>query len=225
MNGESVDVAGLRVGYGRTGDDDLEADWLTGDPPWLDLFTRWLADGVSAAIPEPNAMVVATVDADGMPSTRTVLCKGVDERGIVFYTGYGSDKGTHLAARPVASATFPWIAVERQVHFRGPVVRISREETAAYWATRPRGSQLGAHASDQSRPIASRAELLAQAQRVAQRFGGEDGTDPVEVPETWGGFRIEPTVVEFWQGRANRLHNRIRATRNDRGWDIGRFQP
>ncbi len=230
MSGEPVDVSAMRVSYGRArrvGDpgDDLEPESLVGEPIWLDLFTRWLADGVAARIPEPNAMVLATVDADGAPATRTVLCKGVDARGIVFYTGYLSDKGTHLAGHPVASATFPWIALERQVHLRGPVVVVDREETLAYWRTRPRGSQLGAHASVQSHPISSRVDLERQADDVAARFGGVDGTDPVALPEDWGGFRIEPTTVEFWQGRANRLHDRVRARLRDGRWDVVRLQP
>ncbi|MGJ0119711.1 pyridoxamine 5'-phosphate oxidase [Williamsia sp. MIQD14] len=214
----------MRVGYGSAGGGGLGPESLTGDPLWLDLFERWLADGVARSIPEPNAMVVATVDADGVPATRTVLCKAVDDRGIVFYTNHDSDKGRHLAAEPVASATFPWIAMERQVHFRGPVVQIARAETQAYWDSRPRGSQLGAHASTQSHPIASRADLEAQARAVADRF---EGDEPVPLPENWGGYRIEPTTVEFWQGGADRLHDRVRALRDPATgrWDARRLQP
>ncbi|WP_299575377.1 pyridoxamine 5'-phosphate oxidase [uncultured Williamsia sp.] len=215
----------MRVGYRPGGDDDLEPDWLSGDPIWLDLFERWLAEAVEAAVPEPNAMVVATVGADGAPATRTVLCKAVDERGIVFYTNFGSGKGHHLAERPVASATFPWIAMERQVHVRGPVVRVARDETQAYWDSRPRGSRLGAVASDQSRPIDSRDALRRRAEEVEQRFGASDDDGPVPLPDGWGGFRIEPASVEFWQGRANRLHNRVLATRTDDGWTVARLQP
>ncbi len=220
-------MSDMRVGYGSAGGGGLGPESLTGEPVWLDLFERWLAEGVARAIPEPNAMVVATVDAEGVPATRTVLCKAVDDRGIVFYTNHDSDKGRHLAAQPVASATFPWIAMERQVHFRGPVVQIERAETQAYWASRPRGSQLGALASTQSHPIASRADLEAQARAVADRFGGVDGDEPVPLPDNWGGYRIQPTTVEFWQGGADRLHDRVRVVRDpDTGvWDARRLQP
>ncbi|WP_076481678.1 pyridoxamine 5'-phosphate oxidase [Williamsia sterculiae] len=227
----------MRVGYGAgippnvgVGDraagadgvrDNLDPSWLHGDPPWLDLFNLWLREGIEARIPEPNAMVVATVDADGMPSTRTVLCKGADRSGIVFYTGYDSDKAHHLDANPVASVTFPWIALERQVHFRGRVHKVDRAETEHYWQRRPRGSQLGAVASDQSKPIDSRIDLERKAAEAAQRFGD----DPIPAPDDWGGFRLVPDSVEFWQGRANRLHNRALATLVDGRWQVTRLQP
>lgn len=229
-----VDLPSMRVGYGTGEGDDaagadgmaanLDPSWLIGDPPWLGLFEAWLAEAVVARIPEPNAMVVGTVDADGLPGTRTALCKGADERGIVFFTGYHSQKGNALEAHAYASATFPWIALERQVHFRGRVTKVSAEETRAYWDSRPRGSQLSAYASAQSRPIDSRADLEAAARAAAAEFGADDGA-PVPVPPDWGGYRIEPEVVEFWQGRANRLHNRARAVRTDGGWRLERLQP
>lgn len=178
---------------------------------WTELWQRWFDEAVAAGAQEPNAILLATVDADGAPATRTVLCKGLDERGVVFYTNYGSDKARALAANPVAAATFLWLPVHKQVHVRGPVTRVSAEETAAYWALRPRGSQLGAWASDQSRPIGSRDELADRFTAAEARFDGVD----VPVPPEWGGFRIEPAVVEFWQGRANRVHNRIRLTAPD----------
>ncbi|MFC3243469.1 pyridoxamine 5'-phosphate oxidase [Gordonia humi] len=219
----------MRVGYGAsdgTGRDgvaaNLDVDWLTGDPPWRALFGDWLAAAIGAGVAEPNAMIVGTVDADGRPATRTVLCKGVSDEGIVFFTGYDSDKGRALAANPYASATFPWIAMERQIHVRGRVVKVSGDETQAYWNSRPRGSQVSASASDQSRPIASREALEAKAADVARRLG-EDA--PVPVPENWGGYRIEPDVVEFWQGRADRLHNRVRAVRDGDAWRVERLQP
>ncbi|MFT4125357.1 MAG: pyridoxamine 5'-phosphate oxidase [Gordonia sp. (in: high G+C Gram-positive bacteria)] len=231
----------MRVGYGggippNVGDgdraagadgvrDNLDPSWLRGSPPWLDLFGVWLREAVEARIAEPNAMVLGTVDPDGRPATRTVLCKGADAAGIVFYTGRDSDKGRDLAANPVAAVTFPWIALERQVHVRGRVTPVTAVEVQAYWDTRPRGSQLSALASDQSRPIGSRRELEAKAADVAARFGGLDGTTEVPVPEHWGGYRIEPTLVEFWQGRANRLHNRVRLTLVDGAWQAQRLQP
>ncbi|MFW0785407.1 pyridoxamine 5'-phosphate oxidase [Gordonia sp. CPCC 206044] len=231
----------MRVGYGGgippnygEGDraagadgvrENLDPTWLRGDPPWLELFDVWMTEAVDARIPEPNAMVLGTVDADGRPATRTVLCKGAEASGVVFYTGYESDKGHDLAANPFAALTFPWIALERQVHFRGPIVHVTMEETQEYWNMRPRGSQLSAYASAQSDPIGSRAELEAKAAEVAARFGGFDDGDEVPVPSTWGGYRLVPEVVEFWQGRANRLHNRVRATKFSDGWRLERLQP
>ena len=241
MDTEPIDLPNMRVGYGGgippnvgVGDraagadgvrENLDPSWLRGDPPWLDLFTVWLREAITAKIPEPNAMVVGTVDANGLPATRTVLCKGADANGIVFFTGYDSDKGHDLATHPVAAVTFPWIALERQVHFRGPVTKVSPEETEAYWRNRPRGSQLSGYASEQSRAIDSRSDLEAKAAAVAEQFGGFDGDEPVPVPPTWGGYRIEPVFVEFWQGRANRLHNRVRLTMIDGVWQTQRLQP
>ena len=236
-----LDLPNMRVGYGgiippNVGDgdraagadgvrDNLDPSWLRGDPPWLDLFEVWLREAVAAQIPEPNAMVLGTADAHGFPVTRTVLCKGVDADGVVFFTGYDSEKGRELAANPRASITFPWIALERQVHFRGAVVKVSAQETQAYWAKRPRGSQLSALASEQSASIGSRGELEAKAADVANRLGGIEGTEPVPVPPTWGGYRLQPTQVEFWQGRANRLHNRVRISLIDGAWQAQRLQP
>ncbi|MET9327818.1 pyridoxamine 5'-phosphate oxidase [Tsukamurella sp. NPDC003166] len=178
---------------------------------WVPLWRAWFDEAVAAQAPEPNAMVLATVDATGLPATRTVLCKGLDERGVVFYTNYGSDKARALEANPVAAVTFPWIAIHRQVHVRGSVTKVLPEETAAYWAERPRGSQLGAWASDQSRPVASRAEMAERFAEVEARFEGVD----VPVPPEWGGYRVAPQVVEFWQGRENRVHNRVRLVAPD----------
>lgn len=233
-----VDLPSMRVGYGSGADGpgdgaagadgvraNLDPSWLTGDPPWRSLFETWLAEAIAARIPEPNAMVLGTVDAQGRPATRTVLCKGVSEAGIVFFTGYDSQKGRAIAANPHASATFPWIALERQVHFRGRVVKVDSEETRRYWESRPRGSQLSAFASAQSQPIGSRAELEEAAAAVAERFGGADEGEPVPVPPGWGGYRLEPEIVEFWQGRANRLHNRACAVRTADGWRLERLQP
>nr|WP_156890413.1 pyridoxamine 5'-phosphate oxidase [Gordonia shandongensis] len=219
----------MRVGYGSgagaAGESPaaaLDPSLLRGDPPWRTLFDEWLAQAVEAAVPEPNAMVLGTVDADGLPATRTVLCKGVDDAGIVFYTGYRSGKGRALAVHPYASATFPWIAMERQVHIRGAVTRVSAEQTREYWESRPRGSQLSAYASAQSEPIASRDDLRAAVADARRRFGDDT---PVPVPEEWGGYRIEAQVVEFWQGRADRLHDRVRAVRTDGRWTVERLQP
>jgi pyridoxamine 5'-phosphate oxidase len=204
----------MRVEYGsaeKDGSSDLDVDWLGPDPAtgWVDLLRNWLAEAQQADIAEPNAMVVGTVDAAGRPVTRAVLCKSVEPEGITFYTNYDSDKGEQLAATPYASATFPWYALGRQVHVRGPVTKVPPETTAEYWSKRPRGSQLGAWASQQSRPIASRAALLDQLAEVTARFADQES---VPVPPHWGGYLIAPEVVEFWQGRENRVHNRIRVT-------------
>ncbi|WP_163896418.1 pyridoxamine 5'-phosphate oxidase [Mycolicibacterium hippocampi] len=209
----------MRVEYGsveKDGSSDLDAGWL--DAGWVALLSTWMSEAEQAGVAEPNAMVVGTVDAGGRPVTRTVLCKSVDETGISFYTNYDSDKGEQLAANPYASATFPWYQLGRQVHVRGPVTKVSPEATAAYWANRPRGSQLGAWASLQSRPIASRAALLRQLAEVTERFAD---VDDVPVPPHWGGYLIAPEAVEFWQGRENRVHNRIRVC----GGRIERLQP
>lgn len=189
----------------KDGSPDLDVDWLTDG--WVTLLRKWLADAERAGVAEPNAMVVGTVDGHGRPVTRSVLCKSVDDAGITFYTNYDSDKGEQLAATPYASATFPWYPIGRQVHVRGPVTKVSAEDTAEYWSKRPRGSQLGAWASYQSKPIASRAALLDQLAEVTQRFADHE---TVPVPPNWGGYLIAAEVVEFWQGRENRVHNRIR---------------
>ncbi len=209
----------MRVEYGsveKDGSVDLEVNWLDGG--WLALLTRWLADAEQGGVVEPNAMVVGTVDAAGRPVTRTVLCKSVTESGLTFYTNYASAKGAQLAASPYASATFPWYALSRQVHVRGPVTKVSEAETAAYWAQRPRGSQLGAWASAQSAPIASREALRRQLAEVTERFAD---AETVPVPPHWGGYLIAPEEIEFWQGRESRLHNRIRV----RQGHIERLQP
>jgi pyridoxamine 5'-phosphate oxidase len=212
-------LARMRVEYGspeKDGSPDLDADWLADG--WIALLRKWLADAEQAGIVEPNAIVVGTVDAEGRPSTRTVLCKGVDETGITFYTNYDSDKGEQLAASPYASATFPWYALGRQVHLRGTVAKVAPEVTAEYWSKRPRGSQLGAWASHQSHAIASREALAQQLADVTKRFAD---VESVPVPPNWGGYLISPEVVEFWQGRENRVHNRIRVS----GTRVERLQP
>jgi pyridoxamine 5'-phosphate oxidase len=209
----------MRVEYGsveKDGSSDLDADWL--DIGWVALLNRWMDEAWRGGVAEANAMVVGTVDDAGRPVTRSVLCKGIDESGISFYTNYESDKGEQLAAHPYASATFPWFLMGRQVHVRGPVTKVSREATADYWGKRPRGSQLGAWASHQSRPIASRTALMQQLADVTERFAD---VDEVPVPPHWGGYLIAPEVVEFWQGRENRVHNRIRI----RGGSTERLQP
>ncbi|MGB8388031.1 MAG: pyridoxamine 5'-phosphate oxidase [Mycobacterium sp.] len=208
----------MRVEYGsveKDGSPDLDADWL--DDGWLALLCRWIDDAERLGVAEPNAMVLATVAA-GRPVSRSVLCKSVDETGITFFTHYDSAKGAELAATPYASVTFPWYQLGRQVHIHGPVSKVSRQVTEDYWSKRPRGSQLGAWASRQSQPIASRAALLDQLAEVTARFAD---TEQIPVPPGWGGYLIAPESVEFWQGRENRLHNRIRVI----GAQVERLQP
>jgi pyridoxamine 5'-phosphate oxidase len=208
----------MRVEYGsveKDGSPDLDADWL--NDGWLTLLRKWIDDAERAEVAEPNAMVLATV-ADGRPISRSVLCKSVDASGITFFTNYDSAKGVELAATPYASATFPWYQLGRQVHIRGPVTKVAPQVTEDYWSKRPRGSQLGAWASHQSQPIASRAALLDQLAEVTERFAD---SERVPVPPEWGGYLIAADVVEFWQGRENRVHNRIRVT----GSSVERLQP
>lgn len=194
---------------------DLDAGWL--EDGWLPLLRSWLADAHRAGLAEPDAMVLATVVA-GRPVTRSVLCRGIEQAGITFFTNYGSAKGAQLAATPHASVTFPWYALGRQVHVRGPVHQASRAVSEDYWAKRPRGSQLGAWASQQSQPIAGRAALLAQLDQVTARFADDER---VPRPPDWGGYVIAADEVEFWQGRENRVHNRIRVI----GGRVERLQP
>jgi pyridoxamine 5'-phosphate oxidase len=211
------DPAELRRTYGRNA-----LDESTIAPTWLGQLRSWFDDAVElAGSPEPNAMQLATVDAAGRPSVRTVLAKGIDERGVTFYTNYRSDKARDLDERPHAAAVFVWLAHERQVRVSGPVSRIAADETAAYFHSRPRGSQLGAWASPQSQVIASRHVLEAAEAELAERFG--DGA--IDVPPFWGGYRIAPDAVEFWQGRPDRLHDRLRFRREGDDWVLERLAP
>ena len=194
---------------------DLAADWPG-------QFARWFADAVELALPEPNAMIVSTADPSGRPSARTVLLKAYDESGFVFFTNYDSRKGAELAANPQASVLFPWFPIQRQVIVSGPVERVSRAETEEYFATRPRGSQLGAWASPQSRVLPDRAAVEAAMAAAIERFG-EDG--PVPPPPHWGGLRVRPETVEFWQGRTSRLHDRLRYRLTGGEWVVERLAP
>src|SRR5258705_7928773 len=174
---------------------------------WLAQFATWFADAVEAGLPEPNAMLLATADGTGRPSARTVLLKGYDQRGFTFFTNYESRKGRDLAENPRASLVFPWYPLHRQVIVNGQVERVSRAETEEYFATRPRGAQLGAWASPQSQVLESRDELERAWAEAGERFGD---IEPVPPPPHWGGYRVLPESVEFWQGRRSRLHDRLR---------------
>jgi pyridoxamine 5'-phosphate oxidase len=196
------DLAAMRREYVRAGL--AEADLA---PTWLAQFHRWLGDVIAAGVPEPNAMIVATADAAGRPSARTVLLKAVDERGFVFYTNLRSRKAGEIAANPYASLVFPWHPVGRQVIVQGRAEHVDRAETEAYFATRPRDSRLGAWASPQSQVVGSRAALEEALAEVDRRFAGDAS---IPAPPHWGGVRVVPETVEFWQGREGRLHDRLR---------------
>ena len=203
---------------------DRSLDRLDLAPEPLTQFRRWYDEAESARIPLVNAMALATAGADGRPSIRHVLLRGFDERGFVFYTNRESRKGRQLAENPHAAITLLWKELDRQVTASGTVAPTSEEESAAYFATRPREARIGAWASDQSRELTDRAELERRFEEVAERYPGPD----VPLPPHWGGYRLAPEAVEFWQGRAFRLHDRFRYERADdepSGWRIARLFP
>jgi pyridoxamine 5'-phosphate oxidase len=192
---------------------------LISDP--LELFRSWLEAAITANVPEPTAMTLATADERGRPSARMVLLKGASTRGFVFYSNYGSRKGQELAENPHAALVFYWSALERQVRAEGKIARLSREESAEYFHSRPAGSQLGAWASPQSRVLSGREELEERLEAIKQRFGGAD----IPLPDFWGGYLLEPTAIEFWQGREDRLHDRFRYERDGPAWRHHRLAP
>jgi pyridoxamine 5'-phosphate oxidase len=192
-------------------------------PDWLTQLRRWLDEAARAGVPEPNAMVLATADAGGAPGARTVLLKEADERGLAFFTNLGSRKAREMAENPRAALVFPWHAMQRQVVVDGPVEPVAPEEADAYFASRPRGARLGALASRQSHPIPGREVLVSRHAELEAAY-----PDEVPRPEWWGGMRVVPDAVEFWQGRPDRLHDRLRFRRAQPGgaeWVVERLAP
>jgi pyridoxamine 5'-phosphate oxidase len=212
-----MSLADLRKDYSHSGL--LEKD-LARDP--FRQFEKWFQEAEGAKLNEPNAMICSLAAPDGRPSSRTVLLKGIDGRGFVFYTNYESRKGRELTTNPLVSLLFPWIALERQVIVEGTATRISREESAAYFHSRPLASQLAAWASAQSTLLTSRASLEETYKAVEKKYAGQE----VPLPPQWGGYRVAPETVEFWQGRRSRLHDRLRYRRDKNGeWLIERLAP
>jgi pyridoxamine 5'-phosphate oxidase len=210
------EVAALREEYTRTGL--AEAD-VAPDP--VVQFRTWFRDALAADLHEPNAMILATATADGKPSARTVLVKGYDERGFVFYTNFEGRKARELETNPQCALLFYWGELERQVRIEGRASRVSGEESDAYFTSRPRGSRLGAWASEQSRPVQGRSVLEERVRALEAKYEGRE----IPRPPFWGGYRVEPDTIEFWQGRENRLHDRLVYLRNEGGWKIVRLQP
>ena len=213
---QSESLADLRREYARARQDEED---VSHDP--IVEFARWFADAQAAHVEEPNAMVLATATVDGSPSARVVLLKAFDERGFVFFTDYRSRKGSELEDNPRAALVLHWKELERQVRITGPVERTSIEDSEAYFRSRPIGSRLGAWVSHQSAVIPSRTALEAGLAEVEERFAEGD----VPLPPYWGGYRVRPETIEFWQGRESRLHDRIRYLRSGEAWRIERLAP
>ncbi len=210
-----MSIADLRQEYMLAGLSEAEAHR---DP--LAQFERWFKDALEAGVPLANAMTLATVSAEGAPDARIVLLKGLESGGFVFYTNYASRKGRQLAARPAACLVFLWTPLERQVRIEGVTVKVAAEDSEAYFRSRPLGSRLSAWASPQSEPVADRATLERALAEMENRYG----TEPPRPPH-WGGYRLEPHAIEFWQGRENRLHDRLLYRRRNGGWTIERLAP
>lgn len=212
-----AELAALRQDYSQRG---LRRADLDPDP--IKQFNAWLKEAVAQQIVEPNGMTLATVDAAGQPWTRTVLLKICDERGFTFFTNYVGAKGRHLDGNPRAALTFWWGALERQVNITGTVAKVSREESDAYFHSRPAGSQIGAWASAQSEIVTDRVQLERQFAEALAKYGETE----IPLPPHWGGYRLAPLTIEFWQGRSSRLHDRLRYTRESGGsWKIERLSP
>ncbi|MDQ3197702.1 MAG: pyridoxamine 5'-phosphate oxidase [Verrucomicrobiota bacterium] len=215
---DAIDLAGLRREYETQG---LRRAEMHHDP--IEQFATWFSTAVNSGLPDANAISLATATPEGKPSARIVLLKGFDQRGFVFFTNYQSGKGRELESNPQAAFAVYWVQLERQIRVAGRVEKTSREESISYFAGRPRGSKLGAWVSRQSEVIDARRILDARLAEMTERFAGQD---EIELPPHWGGFRIMPATIEFWQGRANRLHDRFRYTRQkDDTWTLERLAP
>ncbi|MEO5717635.1 MAG: pyridoxamine 5'-phosphate oxidase [Chthoniobacterales bacterium] len=215
---DAIDLAGLRREYETQG---LRRAEMHPDP--IEQFATWFSTAVNSELPDANAIALATATPDGTPSARVVLLKGFDQRGFVFFTNYESKKGRELDANPAAAFVVYWVQLERQIRVAGRVEKTSREESEAYFHERPRGSQLGAWVSHQSEVIDARRILDARLAEMEERFAGQQ---VIELPPHWGGYRLVPETIEFWQGRANRLHDRFRYTRQkDGSWTLERLAP
>ena len=211
-----MDASSLRKEYTRAGLDRADLD-----PDPIVQFHEWFEKVIDADLHEPNAMIVSTASTDGKPSARTVLLKGYDERGFVFYTNYEGRKANEIEANPMCALLFYWGELERQVRIEGRASRLSGDESDAYFEGRPRGSRLGAWASEQSRPVEDRSVLEERVKALEAQYEGRE----IPRPPFWGGYRVEPDTIEFWQGRENRLHDRLVYRREDGAWRIERLQP